>query len=281
MITVKAALSFAQQQFSAVGLDSPRLDAEYLLSYCWPHPRSYWYAHPDAIIPDTYYQTFLTLVQQRQSGFPVAYLTGRCEFWSLPPLQVSPATLIPRSETELLVAQALLLLQSGDCVLDMGTGSGAIALALAHECPTCEIMALDCSATALAVAERNVQQLAPGRIKLLQSDWFQALSSAMRFSMIIANPPYIAEDDPHLHAAGIRFEPRLALTSGRDGLTALRHLIQHAPDFLRQNGYLLLEHGYNQAPAVQTLLKARGYRAIHSFQDLAGWPRVTQGQWYE
>lgn len=276
-ITIRTALASA----SALLLNSTsaRLDAEVLLAHSWGQSRSYLFAHPESPIPALILQRFTAGVQQRQQGVPIAYITGQCEFWSLS-LAVTPATLIPRPETELLVEQALVYVRSGCRILDLGTGSGAIALALATECPDCQIVAVDQSPAALAVAACNIQALALTHVHLLCSDWFAALPPSFfaGFDLIVANPPYISPNDPHLQQGDVRFEPKTALTAAEDGLQAIRLIIQQAPRFLRPKGYLLLEHGYNQAQAVQHLLQEQGYGAIQHHLDLSGWIRVTQGQ---
>lgn len=273
-ITIRNALISASARLS--DSTSARLDAEVLLAHSWGQNRSYLFAHVELPIPALILQRFMELVQQRQHGVPIAYLTGQCEFWSLP-LVVAPATLIPRPETELLVEQALVYARAGCRILDLGTGSGAIALALASECPQCQLVAVDQSAAALAVAARNIENLALTNLQLLQSDWFAALSPQL-FEVIVANPPYLGADDPHLQQGDVRFEPPLALTAGADGLQAIRTIIRDAPPFLGPQGHLLLEHGYDQAEAVQDLFWAHGYGVVQQHRDLSGWIRVTQGQ---
>ncbi|MBA5604919.1 peptide chain release factor N(5)-glutamine methyltransferase [Duganella sp. FT3S] len=227
-----------------------------------------------ALTPDEA-QRLATLVQRRLAGEPVAYLTGQREFFGLP-FEVSPAVLIPRPETELLVELALERLPPQGSVLDMGTGSGAIAVALAHSRPDAAVTALDVSADALAVARRNASTNG-ARVTFLQSDWFGALAHE-RYDLIVSNPPYIASGDRHLDEGDLRFEPAGALTDHADGLSALRTIVAGAARHLAPQGWLLMEHGYDQSAAVQQLLRAQGYTEVQSWADLAGIARVTGGR---
>jgi release factor glutamine methyltransferase len=210
-------------------------------------------------------------------GEPIAYLTGVREFWSLP-LQVTPDVLIPRPETELLVEIALEFIPRDASwrVADLGTGSGAVALAIAHERPSCEIHATDCSEAALRVARLNVGTLAPGRVQLHQGSWLDPLTGSFR--VVVSNPPYVAEDDPHLAAGDCRFEPREALTPGPDGLAAIRRLAHEALPRLEPGGLLAFEHGYDQGSAARVILDELGYRHIETRPDLEGRERVTTGR---
>jgi release factor glutamine methyltransferase len=215
------------------------------------------------------------LIERRWNGEPMAYLIGQREFYGLP-FYVDPSVLIPRPDTELLVELALDRLPQQGSVLDMGTGSGAIAIALAHTRPDAKVTALDVSAAALAVARRNADA---NRVKLdlIASNWYDALGD-WRFEMIVANPPYIASGDIHLSQGDLRFEPIGALTDHLDGLSALRCIVQGAARHLAPRGWLLMEHGYDQAEAVRALLNAAGYGAVQSWHDLAGIARVSGGQ---
>ncbi len=215
------------------------------------------------------------LLARRQRGEPIAYLVGEREFYGLM-LEVSPAVLIPRPETELLVELALQRLPERGCALDMGTGSGAIAIAIAHQRPDATVSALDASTDALAVAARNAGRHRTA-ITFMHSDWYHGLGK-QRFDLIVANPPYIEAGDVHLSQGDLRFEPANALTDHADGLSALRTIIAGAAQHLRPGGWLLLEHGYDQAQAVRALLAAAGFRDMQSWQDLAGIERVSGGQ---
>lgn len=228
-----------------------------------------------ALTPDEA-QRFGDLVQRRLAGEPVAYLVGQREFFGLP-FDVSGAVLIPRPDTELLVELTLARLPQGGRVLDMGTGSGAIAVSLAHTRRDADVTALDVSADALAVARRNAD--ANGvRVTFLHSDWFAALADTPPFDIIASNPPYIASGDRHLSEGDLRYEPVGALTDHADGLSALRILVAGAPAHLAQQGWLLMEHGYDQADAVRTLLASAGYTDVQSWRDIADIERVSGGR---
>jgi release factor glutamine methyltransferase len=236
-------------------------------------------AHPEAAVNAAQRSAFEALVARRAAGEPLAYLTGRRGFWTLE-LVVNPAVLIPRPETELLVELALTLGGSRDGlrVLDAGTGSGCIALALASERPGWRMSACDASPAALDVARDNARRLNLGSVRWLLSDWFTALPGE-RFDLIVSNPPYVAADDPHLLGDGLTFEPPAALTAGPDGLDALRQLCAAAPAQLAPGGWLLLEHGFDQGAAVRELLAAAGGTAITTHRDLGGHERVSVAQY--
>lgn len=216
------------------------------------------------------------LAARRIAGEPVAYLIGEREFFGLP-FCVNAAVLIPRPETELLVELAMQRLPQGGHVLDMGTGSGAIAVAIAHTRPDASVAALDISEEALAVARKNAERNRCS-VRFRQSDWFSALQTDERFDLIVSNPPYIVADDTHLSEGDLRFEPVDALTDHADGLSALRTLCRHAGDYLQANGWLLMEHGYDQSAVVRQLLTAAGFEGVQSWQDLAGIERVSGGR---
>jgi release factor glutamine methyltransferase len=237
-------------------------------------------AWPERLVSAAHSRRFSELIQRRARGEPVAYLLGRREFWSLQ-LTVSPATLIPRPDTECLVDAAVSLLppDATGPVLDLGTGSGAIALALATERPGLPIVAVERCNEALAVARANGAR-ADVSVEFLQSDWFSELAGR-QFAMIVSNPPYVASDDPHLHTGDLRFEPLAALDGGPDGLAALRAIIAAAPQYLLPGGMLLLEHGFDQGAAVINLLEQRGFQDCLDHTDLGGQPRVARARWPE
>ncbi|WP_421682289.1 peptide chain release factor N(5)-glutamine methyltransferase [Stutzerimonas urumqiensis] len=256
---------------------SPRLDAEWLLAHALGKPTSYLRTWPEREVAPAIAERYLAWLDRRRQGEPVAYILGFQGFWSLE-LEVAPQTLIPRPETELLVEVALSLRsdEAGNA-LDLGTGTGAIALALAHERPSWQVVGVDRIEAAVALAERNRQRLGLGNARFMLSDWFSALAGE-RFTMMLSNPPYIAADDPHLRRGDVRFEPLSALVAGADGLDDLRTIVALAPRHLRPGGWLLLEHGYDQASAVRALLCDGGFEAVESRVDLAGHPRVSLGR---
>lgn len=257
-----------------IGGETARLDAECLLAHSLNQPRSHLITWPDQTIDAQQRGDYEHLLARRVAGEPVAYLLGNQPFWSLD-LTVSPDVLIPRPETELLVEIALSLLPANANIADLGTGSGAIALALASERPDCRITATDHCNAALAVA-RNNARANDAEVECLQSSWFDNLSNR-RFHMIVTNPPYVAEHDPHLSA--LRFEPQAALVSGADGLDAIREIITNATTHLHDQGHLLIEHGHDQGDAVRSLIAERGFSNVTTRQDLAGIDRVSFGQW--
>jgi len=230
----------------------------------------------ERVLSDAEMQRYSALVQRRLDGEPIAYIVGQREFFGLP-FEVSNAVLIPRPDTELLVELTLDRLPRDGRVLDMGTGSGAIAVSLAHTRKDADVTALDVSADALAIARRNADRNG-ARVTFLQSDWYAALQDAPRFDVIASNPPYIASGDRHLSEGDLRFEPAGALTDHADGLSALRTIIAGAPQHLQPQGWLLMEHGYDQAEAVRALLSAAGYTEVQSWRDLADIERVSGGR---
>ncbi|OLS65029.1 peptide chain release factor N(5)-glutamine methyltransferase [Pseudomonas putida] len=259
--------------------DSPtaRLDIELLLAAAIGKSRSYLHTWPERIVSSEAAQTFAEYVQRRRAGEPVAYILGQQGFWNLD-LEVAPHTLIPRPETELLVETAMAVQPTATArVLDLGTGTGAIALALASERREWQVTAVDRVAEAVALANRNRERLQLDNVTVLQSHWFSALEG-QRFELIISNPPYIAAEDPHLVAGDVRFEPSSALVAGADGLDDLRQIIADAPAHLVEAGWLLLEHGYDQAAAVRELLARHGFEQIESRLDLNAHERITLGR---
>ena len=253
--------------------DSARLDAEILLGQSIDMPRSYLFAHPDDVLDDAAFDRFDALLRRRINGEPMAYIMGTREFWSHE-LLVSPATLIPRPETELLVELALREIprRAAWNILDLGTGSGAIAVALAGERLLCEICAVDISRPALAIARENARQLSLGNIAFFEGSWTQPIRDRT-FEVIVANPPYVRADDEAL--AELRHEPRQALAAGPDGLDAIRTLAVECVDVLVDNGILLLEHGAEQLDDVASLLASNGWTDIRNHRDFSGHPRVT------
>ncbi|WP_122710351.1 peptide chain release factor N(5)-glutamine methyltransferase [Pseudomonas viridiflava] len=259
--------------------DSPtaRLDAELLLAAALGKPRSFLHTWPERIVSTEAALAFAGYLQRRRAGEPVAYILGQQGFWKLD-LEVAPHTLIPRPETEMLVEAALELVPAFAPaeVLDLGTGTGAIGLALANDRQQWKITAVDRVLEAVELAERNRQRLQLDNAEVLNSHWFSALEGR-QFDLIISNPPYIAETDPHLSMGDVRFEPGSALTSGPDGLDDLRTIISEAPAHLTPGGLLLLEHGYDQGPAVRELLIRHGFERIQTRRDLGEHERITFG----
>lgn len=252
-------------------------DAAILLAHALARTPAWLYAHGDAVVPSPQADRFMELVQRREAGEPVAYLTGKRGFWTLD-LTVTPDTLIPRPETECLIELALERLPAGGAqVLDLGTGSGAIGLALAAERPLLRVLATDCSAAALAVARSNAHGNRVANVDFAQGDWYTP-ARGRRFDLIASNPPYIAAGDAHLQCGDLRFEPGMALSSGPDGLDALRTIIAGAPAHLVPGGWLLVEHGYDQGDAVRALFAAAELERIETARDLEERDRVTLGR---
>ena len=264
----------------------PRAEARRLLASLTGQPLTWFMAHGDDSADPDIAARFHTLAERRRSGEPLAYLLGQQEFYGRP-FAVSPAVLIPRADTETLVETALeqlmLLRQQRRAVplslLELGTGSGIIAITLALEAPDTEVHAVERSPEALAVAQQNAKTLGANRIHWHPGSWWQALASPRRFDLIVSNPPYIAANDHHLQQGDLRFEPPQALAAGPDGLDDLRIIIGGAPAHLNPGGWLLLEHGYDQEAPVQTLLRDAGFADVFTRRDLAGLPRVSGGRW--
>jgi release factor glutamine methyltransferase len=256
-----------------------RVDAEWLLAHALGEPRSWLFAHSADPVPAEHAQRFAALLARRVAGEPVAYLTGVQGFWTLE-LEVTPATLVPRPETERLVELALARIPFGVAarIADLGTGSGAIALAIAKERPRACVIATDASSAALAVARRNAARNGIGNLEFREGDWLAPLAGK-RFDLIASNPPYIAEGDPHLDQGDLRFEPPSALSSGLDGFDAIRTIIGAAPMHLHHGGWLLVEHGWEQGAAVRALLADAGFTDIETARDLEDRDRVTLGRW--
>ncbi|WP_066962607.1 peptide chain release factor N(5)-glutamine methyltransferase [Microbulbifer sp. Q7] len=271
MATVKENLLRAAELSES---DSPRLDLEVLLCHLLGKSRAWLYTWPEHPLSDAQQAQFNTLIERRIAGEPVAHLTGSREFWSLP-LKVNRSTLIPRPDTEVLVEVVLELCpQSEANVLDLGTGTGAIALALASERPHWQITAVDTMPAALALAEENRTQLGFRNVEVRRSDWFSALS-ARTFDVIVSNPPYIEPRDPHLREGDVRFEPLTALVAEEQGLADIRKIAEDARAHLVENGLLAVEHGWEQGKPVRALFAALGYREVETRPDYAGRERIT------
>lgn len=278
MPTITAALTEAVNRLQT-STDSPLLDAEILLCLALEQSRSYLRAWPERKLTQTQHRYFFELIAQREHGLPVAYLTGVREFWSRE-FKVTPDVLIPRPETELLVEISLELIPPGQpCqILDLGTGSGIIAITLAAERPQGHVMATDLSPTALLIATENAKRHQVSNVSFIQSDWFAKIPSN-QFDLIVSNPPYIAENDVHLSEGDLRYEPVTALIAGEDGLHDIKHIAINAREQLKKNAYLALEHGYNQKHEVQAIFRDCGFRNIKTLADLSKQPRVTYGQY--
>lgn len=259
------------------GQPGSRLEADLLLAQVLGVERAWLFANRDETTDPHRARSFLALVDRRAAGEPVAYLLGHREFWSLP-LSVTADVLIPRPETELLVETALTFIPADAAwrIADLGTGSGAVALAIATERPHCEVHASEYSPRALRVAERNVAAIAPGRVSLQLGSWLEPLPG--RFHVIVSNPPYVAAGDPHLAAGDCRFEPREALTPGADGMTAIRQVASDALPRLEPGGILAFEHGFDQGAASRALLTQLGYGDVKTHRDSEGRERVTAGR---
>ena len=252
------------------------LEAELLLAHALQVNRAWLYANNSESPGETQSLSFRDLVQRRQAGEPLAYLTGVREFWSMP-FRVTPDVLIPRPETELLVEIALELLADSSeyRIADLGTGSGAVALAIASELPSCDIHACDISPAALEVAIGNGRTLVPGRVAFHLGSWFEPLEG--KFHLIVSNPPYVAENDPHLDRGDCSHEPRTALTAGADGMLAIKQISTESLEYLERGGCLAFEHGFGQGEASRALLKELGFDRVETRKDLEGRDRVTLG----
>lgn len=267
--------SFVSASMLALDSGEAALEVRMLLQHVLNVNRAWLIAHADDAISEQDYNTFQALLARRIAGEPIAYILGEREFYGLL-FKTTADTLIPRPDTETLVEAALAKISpsSGAAIVDLGTGTGAIALAIAKHRPRAQVVAVDFSEGALMVAQENARNLSINNVSFLQSHWFDALSK-QRFDLIVSNPPYIEEDDPHLSQGDLRFEPRTALVSGADGLDDIRTIILEAQNHLKPNGWLMFEHGYNQATAVANLLKAAEFNQISHIKDLAGIQRVT------
>ncbi len=273
--SIKNLLTFAREKLAES--PSARFDAEILMAHVLESSRSFLYANPELELPDNRSEAFRKLIKQRVTGQPVAYLTESGEFWSLP-LKLNPAVLIPRPETELLVETALgkIPADADWRIADLGTGSGAIALAIASERKKCEVHATDISPAAIEVARENASRLGFNHTHYYCGSWNEPLKG--KFHLLVSNPPYIDADDPHLKRGDLRFEPREALTPGLDGLSAIREISQLAQTVLVEGGWLMFEHGWDQGPATRCVMLDAGFTNIETLQDLQGHDRVTIGE---
>lgn len=258
--------------------ESPKRDAEILLGFVTGTARTFILAFGETTLTPAQQTELEALLVRRERGEPVAHLVGEREFWSLP-LRVSPVTLIPRPDTECLVEHVLTKLPGMPCaILDLGTGTGAIALALASERPDCDVTALDVVLEAVALARMNAENLGIANVRVMQSHWFDELDN-QRFTLIVSNPPYIDEDDPPLSAGDVRFEPKSSLVADNHGLADLETLVSDSRRFLEPGGWLVLEHGWKQGKSVQRLLREAGFIEIETSKDYGGNDRLTSGRY--
>lgn len=278
MPDIKSVLAEAAGTLVSVS-ESAMLDAEILLAMVLDKPRSYLRAWPDKPLPTEYLTTFKALLAQRQQGVPIAYITGNREFWSRD-FQVTPDVLIPRPDTELLIELSLSLIPANTPakIIDLGTGSGIIAITLAAERPLAEVSAVDFSLAALHIAKLNAEKHRVRNIHFFHGNWFADIPRTT-FDLVISNPPYIADDDHHLQQGDVRFEPKSALCAAEQGLSDIKTIAADACDYLQAGGHLLIEHGYNQQQQVQNIFEQLHYDNVRTYTDLSGQPRATYGQW--
>ncbi|MBI1423363.1 MAG: peptide chain release factor N(5)-glutamine methyltransferase [Gammaproteobacteria bacterium] len=278
MPTLGQTTSDAAQLLASIS-DSPRLDAEVLIAHALQIPRARFITDPDLELTPQQCEAIDALIQRRAKGEPIAYILGNKHFWDLE-LTVSPAVLIPRPDTEVIVETALTLFPEDTAIdaIDLGTGSGAIAIAIAKARPGWHVCASDASKAALAIAIENAEHYQLHNLTLLQSHWFDELVKDKKYDLILSNPPYIPEHDPHLQQGDVRYEPQQALISGADGLDDIRHLIAESQHHLKPGGYLMLEHGYDQGERVYQLFVEQGYRDVQQRKDFGGHIRVTFGK---
>lgn len=276
--SVESTLKKAVQQLQESGSDSPSLDAAVLLCHALDKPRSFLLTWPDKILSSSELTAFQVLLGRRLAGEPVAYIVGEREFWSLP-LKVSPSTLIPRPDTERLVEIALDKASNhqGD-ILDLGTGTGAIALALASELPKRQVWGVDLKPEAQQLAQSNADALNISNTRFMAGSWFDPIPTGTEFALIVSNPPYIEKEDPHLTQGDVRFEPLSALVAEEKGLADIKHIATKARDYLAEQGWLMFEHGFEQGEAVRELLISLGYAQVATYKDYGDNDRVTIGQ---
>ncbi|WP_137671520.1 peptide chain release factor N(5)-glutamine methyltransferase [Agarivorans sp. Toyoura001] len=276
MPSIAQAQEWAKQALA--GGESPKIDAKVILQHVLQCEQTYLLTWPERTLTTGQWQNYQQLVAKRLAGEPVAYIVGSREFWSLA-LKVSPATLIPRPDTEVLVEQSLkkLLNHADTKIVDLGTGTGAIALALASELPQASVYASDLRDEAAALAKENAALLKLANVEVRQGSWFAPFSE-QKFDMVVSNPPYIDPQDPHLSQGDVRFEPSSALTAKQHGLADIQHIVEHAPSYLKSDGWLMLEHGFDQKTAVQQLLIQAGFKDVFTEQDYGGMDRVSGGR---
>jgi release factor glutamine methyltransferase len=268
------------QQLLVAFSDSAKLDCKILLAFVLDKDTSYLLTWPEKKLTESQFQAFMVLFDRRLKGEPIAYIIQEREFWSLP-FYVSPATLIPRPDTELLVEHVLARHHQSELTcLDLGTGTGAIALALASEQPSWNVDAIDFSNEAIELAQKNAQRLQLAQVKIYQSDWFSAIEQDKKFNIIVSNPPYIDENDQHLSEGDVRFEPLSALVASDNGYSDIKQIAKSALKYLEHKGALYFEHGFEQAIGVRNILKQLGYRNIETLQDYSGNDRVTCAVYY-
>ena len=277
--SIEIVLKAATTQLQESGSDSPSVDAAVLMCHVLDKPRSYLLTWPEKLLTAEQLQHFELLLSRRLAGEPIAYIVGEREFWSLP-LKVAPSTLIPRPDTERLVEVALAKSNQidGD-ILDLGTGTGAIALALASELPGRRVVGVDLRPEAQALATENAQCLAITNVTFLQGSWFEPIEPGTKFALIVSNPPYIEENDPHLTQGDVRFEPLSALVAEDNGLADIKYITEYARGYLQPQAWLVFEHGYDQGQAVREILVSLGYHNVVTEKDYAGNDRVTLGQY--
>ena len=278
--TFSSAVEAAASELAPIS-DSSRLDAEVLLAHLLGESRTFLRTWPDRTLSLTQLHSYCKLVAQRRNGCPIAYLTGTREFWSMD-FNVNPAVLIPRPETELLVESALELypVDQQISVLDLGTGSGIVGIAIARERPQSQVLCTDISLEAIRIAQGNASKFSLNNICFIESDWFK-LVTGQKFDLIVSNPPYIADNDPYLDGGDLLYEPKIALRSGPRELDALRVIADQARARLKSGGFLLLEHGFDQGPSLGRLLSVYGYQQISRRKDLQGHPRMTLSRWLD
>ncbi|MDE1310478.1 peptide chain release factor N(5)-glutamine methyltransferase [Vibrio aestuarianus] len=277
--SIEIVLKAATTQLQESGSDSPSVDAAVLMCHVLDKPRSYLLTWPEKLLTAEQQQHFEQLLSRRFAGEPIAYIVGEREFWSLP-LKVAPSTLIPRPDTERLVEVALAKSNQidGD-ILDLGAGTGAIALALASELPGRRVVGVDLRPEAQALATENAQCLAITNVTFLQGSWFEPIEPGTKFALIVSNPPYIEENDPHLTQGDVRFEPLSALVAKDNGLADIKYITEYARGYLQPQAWLVFEHGYDQGQAVREILVSLGYHNVVTEKDYAGNDRVTLGQY--